>query len=154
MGATVSFLTTVLRPGGTKSGGAEDVDTNSSSMPVILNVSQTSANTDVNGLANIVPSSAGFGAPVEVDVLVTAGTNGWLDYPLQILPSEAIGTVVTGIRAPPVGSAPVRIPRTGAEMPVCPSCVLDSIRFNARDRMEEARRKATGGMLKLKAGAR
>lgn len=111
MGAPVSFLTTVLRPGGTSSGGGEETETSSPSMPVILNVSQSSVATDVNGLANIVPSSAGFGAPVEVDVSVTAGTSGWLDYPLQILPSEATGTVVSGNRAPPVSSRPVRNPR-------------------------------------------
>lgn len=117
MGAAVSFLTTVLRPGGISSGGGgEEAETSSPSMPVILNVSQSSALTDVNGLANIVPSSAGFSGPVEVDVSVTAGTSGWLDYPLQILPSEATGTVVTGNRAPPVSSPPVRMPRRGTGM--------------------------------------
>jgi hypothetical protein len=117
LGAPVSFLTTVLRAGGTSSGGgSEEAETNSPSMPVILNVSQISATTDVNGLANILPSSAGFSAPVEVDVSVTAGTSQWLDYPLQILPKAATGTVVTGNRTPPQSSPPVRIPRRGTEM--------------------------------------
>lgn len=56
-------------------------------MPVILSVSQSTVSSDGNGLASVVPSSGGFGGPVEVDVAVTAGTAAMLDYPLQILPA-------------------------------------------------------------------
>ena len=56
-------------------------------MPVILKVSQSSATTDMNGLASIVPSAGGFSAPLEVDVGVTAGTSAWLDYPLEVFPA-------------------------------------------------------------------
>jgi hypothetical protein len=66
-------------------------------MPVILSVSQSSATTDVNGLASIVPSSGGFSAPVEVDVSVTAGTNAILDYPLEVLLVSGSGNLVSPI---------------------------------------------------------
>jgi hypothetical protein len=60
-------------------------------MPVILSVSQSSVSSDANGLASIVPSTAGFSGPVEVDVGVTAGTAAMLDYPLQLLPAMKAG---------------------------------------------------------------
>lgn len=86
-GAPIAFLTTVLRPGGMSSGGGGgDVSTGNPAMPVILNVSQSSATSDGNGLASIVPSSAGFSSPLEVDVGVTAG-NASLNFPLKLLPA-------------------------------------------------------------------
>lgn len=61
-------------------------------MPVILSVIQSFTSTDVNGLANVVPSSGGFDPPVEVDVGVTAGSGAMLDFSLQVLPSTGIGS--------------------------------------------------------------
>lgn len=80
-------------------------------MPVILKVSESITSTDVNGLANIVPSVAGFGAPVEVDLAVTAGTSAMLDYPLEVLPVESGVTHDSGNNAPPAGRHPLRSPR-------------------------------------------
>jgi hypothetical protein len=82
--AGVGFQTTVLRPVGPPSdGGANPTNP---PMPVILQVSQSSATSDLNGLASLVPSPGGFSAPLEVDVTITAGTSAWLDYPLFVLP--------------------------------------------------------------------
>jgi len=101
--ASVAFLTTVLRSGGSSPGNP--------SMPVILKVSQSSAATDMNGLASVVPSAGGFSAPLEVDVGVTAGISAWLDYPLDVFPAlsgSAGGTYPPSVR--PVGiSRPVGI---------------------------------------------
>ncbi len=83
--AGVEFQTTVLRPVGSASAGGEPYPTNPV-LPVILQVSQTSLVSDLNGLASIVPSPGGFSAPLEVDVTVTAGTSAWLDDPLFVLP--------------------------------------------------------------------
>jgi hypothetical protein len=83
-GAPVSFLTTVLRQGGT-SGGGDDFD--NPAMPVILKVTPSNAVTDSYGLASVVPGSGGFSAPVEVDVSVNAGISAFLDDPLFILPA-------------------------------------------------------------------
>jgi hypothetical protein len=85
LAATVAFQTTVFRPGGTAPGSG------GGAMPVILQVSQSSATSDVNGLASLTPSSGGFSAPVEVDVSVTAGTGALLDFPLEVLPAPAGG---------------------------------------------------------------
>jgi hypothetical protein len=81
--AGVGFQTTVLRPVGTSSGG---VNPTNPPMPVILQVSQSNATSDLNGLASLVPSPGGFSAPLEVDVTITAGTSAWLDDPLFVLP--------------------------------------------------------------------
>ncbi len=110
IGANVAFLTTVLRPGGRLSDGSGESDSGNPAMPVILKVSQSSAVTDINGLANIVPSAGGFAAPVEVDLGVTAGANGWLDYPLQVFPAVTSGDNSGGTN-PPRGGIPVRISR-------------------------------------------
>lgn len=105
LGAPLTFLTTVLRPGGvSSSGGGGDTDTSNRAMPVILNVSQSSATSDINGLASIVPSSAGFAAPLEVDVGVNAG-NASLNFPLRLLPPIAI-------TSQPVGPEPI-LPEPG-----------------------------------------
>jgi hypothetical protein len=61
-------------------------------MPVILSVSQTSTATDVNGLANVVPSSGTFSPPLEVDVSITAGTSAYLDVPLELYPAPPGGS--------------------------------------------------------------
>ena len=84
--APVAFQTTVLRPGGSSSGGG-DGETNPANpaMPVILSVTQNSAITDANGLVSFVPSSGGFSPPVDVDVSVTAGSNSVLQETLQVL---------------------------------------------------------------------
>jgi hypothetical protein len=107
--ASVAFLTTVLRPGGTSpgSGSGETNPTNPTNpaMPVILQVSESSATTDINGLASIAPSPGGFSAPLEVDVAVTAGIAVALDYPLEVFPALAgsnssEGTAPTSVRRP------------------------------------------------------
>jgi hypothetical protein len=96
MAAPINFMMTVLRE------GENSGDTNGQDpMPVILKVSQTSAASDINGLANIVPSAAGFSAPVEVDVSVTAGIAASLDYPLEVLQSQSDQNSASGLKAPP-----------------------------------------------------
>jgi hypothetical protein len=89
--APVVFLTTVLRRGGTDSLGGE-TNPGNPAMPVILSVSQTSTATDVNGLANVVPSSGTFSPPLEVDVSITAGTSAYLDVPLELYPAPPGGS--------------------------------------------------------------
>ncbi|HTP85348.1 MAG TPA: Ig-like domain-containing protein, partial [Bryobacteraceae bacterium] len=110
LAAPVTFLTTVLRPGGTPSGGGNgETNSGNPAMPVILSVSQSSAATDISGLASIVPSAGAFSAPVEVDVAVAAGTSALLDYPLELLPSPTSSDHSTGTLPSRIGNVPIRI---------------------------------------------
>ena len=120
LAANVSFLTTVLRPGGVSTGGGGNNPGNPA-MPVILSVNQNTSLSDVNGLANVVPSNSGFGGPLEVDVGVTAGTNASLNYPLQVVvpPVSASSSAVSAVKSSaPILTAPVVRPvilRVGTE---------------------------------------
>jgi hypothetical protein len=108
----VAFLTTVLRPGGIPPAGSNgETQSGNPATPVILQVSQSSATTDVNGLASIVPSAGGFSAPLEVDLAVTAGTSAFIDYPLELLPAASNSP---GTPLPPMGTIPVRTVRPTA----------------------------------------
>jgi len=104
LGAPVGFLTTVLRSAATPPGSGP-TNPGNPTMPVILQVSQSSATTDVNGLASVAPSGGGFSAPLEVDVFVTTGTGTWIDDPLEVLPAS-VGNGSRG-QPPPVHGAPV-----------------------------------------------
>lgn len=89
LGAPVVFLTTVLRPGGVAPAlGNGETNLGNPSMPVILQVSQTNAISDANGLATVTPTSGGFSPPLEVDVGITAGTSAAIDDPLWLLPPQ------------------------------------------------------------------
>jgi hypothetical protein len=109
--APVLFQTTVLRPGG-RSPGVGDGETNpvNPSAPVILQVSQSTTMTDVNGFANIVPSRSSFSPPLVVDVWVAAGSTALFDFPLQVLPALNGGGTPSGASSEPAVT-PVRHPR-------------------------------------------
>jgi hypothetical protein len=107
MAAPVNFLTTVLRGGGfVPRVGSGDMNPGDPGTPVILKVTQGIAVADAKGLASVAPSSGGYGAPVEVDVSVTAGTSAFIDNPLFLLPAPPSGS---GSSAMPV-RAPIAIP--------------------------------------------
>lgn len=90
LGATVAFLTTVLRPGGDPSGpGTGETNPGNPATPVILSVSQSAATSDANGLVSSTPSGGSFSPPLEVDLAATAGTSAALNVPLWILPGTA-----------------------------------------------------------------
>jgi hypothetical protein len=87
LGATVTFLTTVLRPAGSSTtGGNGETNPINPNMPIILSVSQSNITSDMNGLASVTPSSGGFSAPLEVDVSASAGTSAFLNDPMELLP--------------------------------------------------------------------
>lgn len=106
LAAPVTFLTSVLRPGGTAPGtGAGETNSGNPAMPVILKVTQNDGSTDSNGLASVTPSSGDFSAPVEVDVSASAGVSAFLDNPLFLWPAPATVNGLSGSI-----SAPVRHP--------------------------------------------
>jgi hypothetical protein len=93
LAAPVTFLTTILRPGGAPPGSGDGINP---AMPVILKVSQLTVSSDVNGLASLIPSSGGFSPPLEVDVGITAGAAS-LNDPLQLLPAPAGASEAAGV---------------------------------------------------------
>jgi hypothetical protein len=111
VGASVWFLTTVLRSSGTVAASSGETNPTNPGMPVILQVSQSSATTDMNGLANIVPSAGGFAPPLEIDVAIMAGSGASLDYPIQLLPSLSMENNSGEMKPPSAGRLPVRILR-------------------------------------------
>jgi hypothetical protein len=104
IGASAVFLSTVLRPGGTFAGdGSGEISSTNPSMPVILQVSQSTITTDINGLASIVPSAGVLSAPLEFEIAITAGAGAVLDYSLLLLPA------ISGVAPPLVERPPVSI---------------------------------------------
>lgn len=79
LAATVSFLTTLMRPAEAPSGG-------SSGMPIILSIGQRNVASDINGLASITPTVGAFAPPLDASVLISTGSSSINDV-LQILPS-------------------------------------------------------------------
>ena len=110
MAAPVSFLITVLRPGGmVPIVGNGDTNPGNPAMPVILKVTQSNTTSDSNGLANVSPTGGGFSAPVEVDVQATAGMSAVLDDPLLIFPAVSTGNGSAPVK-PPIMLRPIRGP--------------------------------------------
>jgi adhesin/invasin len=85
LGAVVAFQTTVMRPAGSAPAGSSGGG--APALPVILSVSQTSVQSDANGLARLTPSTGGFSGPLEVQVSATAGTSAALQNVLQAFPA-------------------------------------------------------------------
>jgi len=98
LGAGVLFQSTVLRPIG------NDLTLTSSGptvtqpgMPVILSASQTTVQSDVNGLASFVPSVGSFTGPLEIEIEVTAGTTAALQDMMETFPAAGSEDNPSGI---------------------------------------------------------
>jgi hypothetical protein len=88
VGASVLFQSTVLRPAGSNLTLAPgDPSANPTGMPDILNVVQSSAQSDINGLASLMPSAGSFTAPLEIEIQVSAGSAAGLQEELEAFPS-------------------------------------------------------------------
>jgi hypothetical protein len=88
LGAVVAFQTTVMRPAGSApAGGSGGNSGGTPALPVILSVSQTSVQSDANGMASLTPSTGGFSGPLEIQVVATAGTSAALQNVLQAFPA-------------------------------------------------------------------
>ena len=100
LAANVLFQSTVLRPAGNDLEIATGPASGSQSgMPVILSSTQTSVQSDANGLASITPAIGSFNGTLEVVVQVSAGTAATLQDVMESLPETYIG-------APPPAPAP------------------------------------------------
>ncbi len=104
--ASVSYFNTVLRPVGS---GTSSGNPMNPAMPVILSVSQSNATADMNGLSSFMPTSAGFNAPLEVDVTATGGNSGSIDFPLEVYAPLDNSNSSGGIGQRPVAHTPTRV---------------------------------------------
>ena len=107
IGASVSLLTTVFRPGGSTSTGGGETSTGNPAMPVILKVSQSTVVSDMNGLVSVIPSGAGFSAPLQINVAASAGTSAALSETFAALPAPLIKNSFSTSN-PPQGRKPPR----------------------------------------------
>ena len=60
-------------------------------MPVILSVNQTTAPSDANGMASLVPSVGSFTGILEIEIQVSAGTTAVLQDELETFPAANSG---------------------------------------------------------------
>jgi hypothetical protein len=112
LGASVTFQSTVVRPpGNPATGNSGESSSGNPTLPVILSATQATVLSDTNGLASILPSTGTFNGPLQVDVLVTAGTTATLNCVLDAFPampgtSSAAGGAPTKNRQAP---SPIRV---------------------------------------------
>jgi hypothetical protein len=91
MGATVNFQSTIVRTNAAGGSGGES-SPGEPSMPVILSNSQSTAQTDANGLASVTPSVGSLTGPLEMEIVIAAGSGALLQYNLEALPAESTGS--------------------------------------------------------------
>jgi hypothetical protein len=99
LGASVLFQSTVLRLA-----GSDLILTPGNStappigMPVFLSASQSTVQSDVNGLASFLPLVRSFTGPLEIEIQVSAGTTAALQDAMETFPAGSRNT------SPPSGS--------------------------------------------------
>ena len=90
LGASVLFQSMVMRPPGndlTLTPG--DPSSTQTGMPVILSASQITVQSDVNGLASLVPSVGSFTGTLQIQIQVSAGTTAVLQSELETVPAAS-----------------------------------------------------------------
>jgi len=107
LGASVLFQSTVLRPAGNDvilTPG--DPTVTQTGMPVFLSASQSTVQSDVNGLASFVPSVGSFTGPLEIEIQVSAGTTAALQDVMETFPAASSGNTSPPTSSPWQGSVP------------------------------------------------
>jgi hypothetical protein len=101
LGASVLFQSTVLRPAGNDLTLAPaDPTVTQTGMPVILGFSQSTAQSDANGLASLVPSVGLFTGLLEIEIQVSAGTTAAVEDVMETFPSATSGNNPAPTRGP------------------------------------------------------
>jgi hypothetical protein len=113
LGASVGFQSTVLVAAGNGlTGTPGDPTVTPTGMQVILSASQSTVQSDANGLASIVPSVGSFTGTLEIEIQVTAGTGAVLQNELESIPAASSGNTSPfpglGHRGVPASRAPPR----------------------------------------------
>ncbi len=100
LGASVLFQSTVLRLVGSDlilTPG--DSTVTPTGMPVLLSASQSTVQSDVDGLASFVPSVGSLTGPLEIEIQISAGATAALQDVMEIFPAGSSGNT-----SPPSGS--------------------------------------------------
>jgi hypothetical protein len=87
LAASVLFQSTVLAPAGNNLMPPGDPTVSQTGMSVILSASQSTVESDVNGMAKFVPTVGSFTGPLEIEIQVSAGTAAVLEDELETLPA-------------------------------------------------------------------
>ena len=114
LGASVLFQSTIMRPvGNGLTLTSSDPSVAQTGMPIILSVSQNTVQSDVNGLASLVPSVGSFTGPLAIQIQVSAGTTAVLQDELESVPAASSGNTSPPTKNQWHGSvpAPRRPPR-------------------------------------------
>ncbi len=116
LGASVLFQSIVMRPTGDGLTFAPgDPSGTPTGMPVILSASQSTVQSDVNGLASFVPSVGSFTGILEIQIQVSAGTTAVLQDMLESVPAAGKGSTSSptgqwhGVRGPTEAARQVRV---------------------------------------------
>jgi hypothetical protein len=114
LGANVLFQSTVMRPVGNGSApGPGNPTVTETGMPVILSASQSTVQSDVSGMASLVPSAGSFTAPLEIQIQISAGTTAALSDEMQIIQASDSGNATPAF-SKWRGSVPTwRVPLSG-----------------------------------------
>jgi hypothetical protein len=106
LGASVMFQSTLMRPAGDGlTLGSGDSTGTQTGMPVILSASQSTVQSDVSGLASLVPSVGSFTGTLMIEIQVSAGTAAVLQDELESVPAASSGNT-SPIRSQWHGSVP------------------------------------------------
>lgn len=90
LGASVLFQSTVSRPLGNDSILLQSAPgVTQTGMNVVLSVSQSTLQSDVNGLASFLPSAGSYSGPLEVVVQISAGTVAMLQEVMEAYPGSS-----------------------------------------------------------------
>ena len=108
LGASVLFQSTVLRPAGNDLTLAPGSSVTQTGMPVILSASQSTAQSDINGVASFVPSVGSFTGSLEIQIQVSAGTTAALQDVMETFPAGSSGNTSPPSSSLWHGSVPAR----------------------------------------------
>jgi hypothetical protein len=108
LAASVLFQSTLMRPAGNGlTTTPTDPTVTQTGMPVILSESQSTALSDVNGLASLIPSPGSFAAPLEIQIQISAGATASLQDEMEIIQANDSGNTSSTF-SPWQGNVPAR----------------------------------------------
>jgi hypothetical protein len=107
LGASVLFQSAVLRPVGNNLGLATGTASSAhTEMPVILNSTQSTVQSNASGLASVTPSVGSFTGVLAVEIQISVGLSGLLQDVMESFPETYFGNGPSTGSHPPLGTVP------------------------------------------------